>query len=214
VRLMIGTARDEGSFFYADDLHNSPMHTLESASEAIDWMTRLQKSQNLPIDIVSKTSQIEEHLIERYKGDLNMATQRFFGTGLYTCPAENFLNKFVSNTPDLYGYKFERRFGETYGGVSPEIYGVYHTTASRHFLGLPFALDSDNKEDLKYSRMAMKTLGDFIRGEKRLLFGDIQWQPFSEDRKVFLFCEVPSESGMEKSSDHELCATVWDEYMM
>jgi len=212
VRLMIGTSRDEGSMSYADELQVTPMHTLGSVSEAIDWMARLQKSQNLPIDIASKTKQIEEHLIARYKGDLNMAAQRFFGTGMYTCPAENFLNKSVSNTPDLYGYKFERLFEETYEGVPPEIYGVYHTTASRHFRGLAFAVDTVNEQDRKYSRMAMKTFGDFIRGEKKLHFGDTPWQPFSEDGKVFLFREVATESGMVKSSDQELCATVWDEY--
>ncbi|OQR66681.1 liver carboxylesterase 1-like [Tropilaelaps mercedesae] len=199
VKMLIGTAKDEGRTFssYRFDLTGTKFPNLTSEKEFIDYCAKLAFGYKYPIDLTS--SEVQKRLSEAYyqKNPSRFLDVSDFISGMFVCPTNAFVKSYSKTNHNIYVYRFDRKLHQKYSIIDPEKFGAFHGSPFLHFTGSllrPSAVIPNitmNAEDKTYILDCIEMVANFMKTDDAPKFRGIEWPDFSKGEGVLVFDEKP-----------------------
>lgn len=192
VRMLIGTARNEGKLFAEGRVDSS-----RKVSNGDDFIALCKELSDLfGVKVDTNNTDTAELLKKSYFDEhenLKTAAAEFIGDSGFVCPSNEFVEAYSRFNDDVFVYRFDRRLAQAYRNLNldPEE-GAMHWTPYVHLSGSlltlgPFVHPSDEK----FSLDSLEMISAFING-KSPSFRGVEWPAFPKTGQIFIIDETPS----------------------
>lgn len=191
VKLMVGVAKDDGSFFV-----NGGKHELRIPDTEDDFLKYVsERGETLQFLFQTNITDPESRrklvaaYFNQYPTQFERVT-RFITESSFICPATRLVERYAKHNQNVYAYHFEKRYPDITFGCH-EYLGAFYGTPTLYFLKYHIDACHDDVED-KFREDLFDVFLKFVRTNHVPELRRVPWPDFAESGQVLRIDQTPS----------------------